>query len=337
MRIERINDPVSIDKNLIETELKSNKHVIVQFSDRTYNDALLHELNELCLRHDKNFGIRFYGHPRDPFDCSVLTKIPNVKCLYVDCLQKADNLSALAELKYLQKLYIGIFELQDTEILGAENFTQLRELTISNTKTKGLNLKYLKNYNFLNYLCVCGHTKNIDAIGELSTLSSLALHLIGNKISVDFINKLKNLETLRFMLGGRENINEIDENGIKRLEIVRVRGFKEFKNISKFKKLNTLLIEDQIQLANIDFDQPLEYLEDVKLLNCKTLSKINGLYNLASLKHLRVHTTNIDFDTLIQQPLPESLDIFAFYTDKEKVDRAIYDKLKNMGYRNGLE
>lgn len=337
MRIERINNPVSIDKNLIETELRSNKHVIVQFSDRTYNDALLHELNELSLRHGENFGIRFYGYSQDPFDCKVLTKIPQVKCLYVDCLQTADNVSVLTELQYLQKLHIGIFELQDTEILGAENFTKLKEFTISDTKTKGLNLEYLKNYKHLSSLGVCGHTKNIDTIGALNTLRSLSLHLIGNKIPVDFVNKLKNLDTLRFMLGGRENINEIDENEIKRLEIVRVRGFKEFKNISKFKKLNSLHIEDQIQLTNLDFDPPLEYLEDVKLLNCKTLSTLNGLGNLASLKHLRVYKTNIDFDTLIQQPLPKSLDIFAFYTEKAKVDKAIYEKLKNMGYRSGLE
>ncbi len=337
MRIERINNPVSIDKNLIKAELESNKHVIVQFSGKVHDDAIFNDLNELCQNYNKNFGIRFYGYYGDTFDCAILNKIPYVKCLYIDCLQKADNISVITELQHLQKLHIGIFELQDTEILGAENLAGLKELTISSTKTKGLNLKYLKNYNFLNYLCVCGHTKNIDTIGELRNLSSLALHLIGNKISVDFINKLKNLETLRFMLGGRENINEIDENEIKRLEIVRVRGFKELKNISKFKKLNSLLIEDQIQLANIDFDRPLEYLEEIKLLNCKTLSKINGLDNLASLKHLRIYTTNIDFDTLIKQPLPESLDIFAFYTDKEKVDKAIYEKLKNMGYRSGLE
>lgn len=77
-------------------------------------------------------------------------------------------------------------------------------------------------------------------------LQFLSLNSI-SKNSINFINDLEKLKTLKFILGGRENINEIEENKIESLEIVRVRGFSELSNMSKFNQLRNLLIEDQIK------------------------------------------------------------------------------------------
>ena len=267
----RINDPKTFDKLLIEKDLKAGKLVIVQFSDKFYSDSLLSDLNELCLRFDENFSVRFYGHYQVSFDCKTLSKIPNVKALRLDCLLKADNLEGLTELKYLKRLSLGVFELKDTEILQTPNFHNLTELIIGETKTKALNLKYLENYKDLNILIICGHTKNIDVVGNLSNLEYLGLNSI-SKVSVDFINRLKKLKSLHFLLGGRENIDEIEENEIETLEIIRVRNFNSFKNISNFKKLKNLTIEDQIQLKELLFDKENSNLKDFKLLKFKLKS-----------------------------------------------------------------
>ncbi|WP_350287281.1 hypothetical protein, partial [uncultured Croceitalea sp.] len=141
----RINNPVKIDRLLIDKELKDGKLVIVQFSDKTYSDKILDQLNELCLEYNKNFSLRFYGHYQGSFDCKVLLKLPNLKSLWLDCLMKVDNLEILKQLNNLKRLSLGVFELKDTEIFQANNFQNLNELIIGETKTKALNLEYLKN------------------------------------------------------------------------------------------------------------------------------------------------------------------------------------------------
>lgn len=332
----RINNPERIDRLLIEKDLKDGKLVIVQFSDKLYSEKILAELNELCLEYDDNFSVRFYGYYQGSFDCKTLLKLANIKALWLDCLMKADNLEVLTELKNLRRLSLGVFELKETEILEAENFKNLKKLIIGETRTKALNLQYLENYKDLNFLIISGHTKNIHVVGKLVELEYLGLNSI-SKVKLDFINKLKRLKSLHLILGGRENLDEIEENEIETLEIIRVRAFNSFKNISNFKKLKNLLIEDQIQLTNLHFDQEISTLTDFKLINCKTFNSLTGLEKLIGLNQLRIHRTNINFDEFIKQQFPKSLNILTFYTAKTKIDKEIKERLLNLGYKDGLD
>lgn len=332
----RINNPEKIDRLLIDKDLKDGKLVIVQFSDKLYSNKILADLNELCLEYEGNFSVRFYGHYQGSFDCKTLLKLPNIKSLWLDCLLKADNLEVLTELKNLRRLSLGVFELKETEIFQANNLQNLKELIIGETRTKALNLEYLENYKDLNYLIICGHTKNIDVVGKLTDLEYLGLNSI-SKVKLNFVNKLKRLKSLHFVLGGRENLDEIEENEIETLEIIRVRGFNSFKNISNFKKLKTLLIEDQIQLTEFHFNKEISTLTDFKLINCKTFKSLTGLEKLSGLNQLRIYKTEINFDEFIKQQFPKSLDILAFYTAKTKIDKEIKEQLLKLGYKDGLD
>jgi len=325
-----------IDCAMIEKELKSGTHIIIQFYDNNYNDKMLSELNELCSKNNENFSIRFYGDYSSIFNCKTLEKISNVKSLYVDCLRKVENIESLTKLKHLQLLSLGVYELKDSEILKADNLKNLKELIIDETKTRGINLEYLKEYEKLERLFIFGHTKNIESIGHLSALEFLRLGSI-SKVSVDFINRLSKLKTLQFTLGGRENINELEENEIEDLEIIRVRGFNDFTNVTNFKKLRNLLIEDQIRLLELNFDRGLEELENLKILNCKTFTSLTGLENLPKLNQLRIYKANIDFNSFIKQKRPESLKILWFYTTKTKSNKEIIEELTKMGYSDGRE
>ncbi len=332
----RINDPEKIDRLLIDKELKDGKLVIVQFSDKIYSDKLLTELNELCLEYDDNFSIRFYGHYQGSFDGNTLLKLPNIKALWLDCLMKVDNLEVLTELKNLRRLSLGVFELKETEIFQADNLNNLKELIIGETRTKALNLQYLENYKNLNFLIINGHAKNIDVVGELKELEYLGLNSI-SKVKLNFVNKLKRLKSLHFILGGRENLDEIEENEIETLEINRVRAFNSFKNISNFKKLKSLVIEDQIQLTDLYFDKEIPTLTDFKLINCKTFRSVTGLERLSRLNQLRIYKTDINFDEFIKQDFPKSLDILAFYTAKTKNDKEIKERLLKLGYKDRID
>lgn len=328
----RITDPSTIDTNYIANEIKAGKEVIVQFSDTTFDDKKLSQINELCNEYDQHFSVRFYGYYSGSFDFCTLLKIPDVKSLYVDCLTKADNINAIGKLKNLNKLSLGVYELNETEILKSENLKNLSELVIGDTKTKAFNLEYLNDFKNLKLLINAGHSKNIEAIGELSNLEYLSLNSL-KKTPVSFVNRLKKLKTLKFILGGRENIKEIEDNEIEHLDIVWVRGFNDLSNISNFKKLRTLLVEDNIQLQSIHFDKQLPALNDLKILNCKTLTSLTGLENLPLLNQLRIYKTNLDFENVINQKLPNKLKIFAFYTTKQKIDKHIKATLERKEYK----
>jgi protein phosphatase 1 regulatory subunit 7 len=332
----RINNPEHIDRLLIDKDLKDGKLVIVQFSDELYTDKILAELNEICSNYDENFSVRFYGHYQGSFNCKTLLKLPNIKALWLDCLSKADNLEVLAELQNIRRLSLGVFELKETEIFQATSLKNLEKLIICDTRTKALNLQYLENYKHLNYLIISGHIKNIGVVGELPKIEYLGLNSI-SKEKLDFVNKLRKLKSLHFALGGRENLDEIEENEIETLGIVRVRSFNNFKNISHFKKLKTLSIEDQIHLKELQFDREISTLTDFKLINCKTFESLTGLEKLSNLKQLRIYKTDIKFEEFIKQHLPKSLDILSFYTAKAKIDKEIKEKLLKLGYKDGLD
>jgi protein phosphatase 1 regulatory subunit 7 len=326
----RINNPMVISKDYIESNLKSGKHVIVQFSEKVYDNTILSDLNEICSTNNGDLCVRFYDHYSSIFDCDVLQKIPDVKGLYLDCMQDVKNIHSLATLKHLLMLRLDIDSLNETEILYNSNLYGLITLIVSGGK-KGINLEYLRDYKNLSSLVVSGKMKNIEKIASVSGLEFLSLNSVTS--SIDFINELKKLRTLKFLLGAREGLNEIDKNEIEHLEIVRVRKFHDIGNISKFTKLKKLIIEDLAQLLTIDFQNKLENLESVKISNCKNLSNLNGLENLPSLKELMIYKTSIDFNKIISQERAKTLKSLDFMTTNNKIDKEISQILEQLEYK----
>jgi len=324
-----------IDESDVERELEAGAEVIVQFSEKTYNNKVLSYLDKLCSIYNNNFALRFFGHYSTFFEFKNLLKVPNVKNLYVESLTNSDNERAIENLQCLERLSLSIFGLKETELLDAQNLKQLSQLAIGPTKTKAVNLRYLQDYRRLTSLGICGHSKNIDAIGEISTLESLSLISL-KKESISFVNKLKKLQKLRLMLGGRENLFEIEENEIRQLEVIRIRGFNDLGDLSRFKKLNTLFIEDNIQLLSIHLSSNFVHLEELCVYNCKSLQSISGLETLPGLKVLRLHRTDINFHKLITNGLPPSLRIFTFSTGKAVLDKEINGVLESKGYIDGF-
>jgi len=326
-----INDPIELDRAQIERELRGGNQVIVQFSHPDYYGSILEEVDELCARLDENFGVRFYGHYSLSFDGHTLLRIPHVKTLHLNSLAQAHNTESLGALKHLYSLHLGIYELENSDILGLDSLQSLRELTIMSEK-KIINLHHFKAYSHLEHLHVGGKVKNLDAIGDLEGLNYLALHSI-SKLPLHFINRLKKLKHLRILLGGREHIQEIEENEIDDLEICRVRGFHDLSNIANFRALTRLVIEDQIQLHEIGFEREMKALEELSISNCKGLGRLTGLEKLPSLHKLRIFKTAIDFDSFIHQKLPSALSAVEFATAKSKVDQEIQELLLQRGFQ----
>ncbi|MCQ6563475.1 hypothetical protein [Paenibacillus mendelii] len=328
-----IDNPAALDPVQIEQDLRSGNHVIVQFSHPSYYESIpiLEEVDELCARYDENFGMRFYAHYSLSFDCDTLLRIPHVKMLLLNSLTRAHNTEALAKLGTLHSLSLGIYEQENSDILGIGTLRSLRILNIVSGK-KILNLQYFKEFYHLEHLHVGGKVKNLDAVGHLEDLNYLALDSI-SKIPLHFINRLRKLKNLRILLGGREHIQEIEENEIENLEIIRVRGFHDLTHIAVFRALKRLVIEDQIQLQEISFDPKMKALEELSIRNCKGLTRLTGLEKLPVLRKLRIRKTAIDFDSFINQKLPCSLSAVEFETFKSKVDQDIQQSLLTLGFQ----
>lgn len=326
-----INDPVALDPVQIEQDLRCGNQVIVQFSHPQFYGSILEEVDELCARWDENFGVRFYGHDSLSFDCHTLLRIPRAKMLVLNCLAKAHNTDALASLDHLHSLSLGIYELENSEILGIDTLRSLRILNMVSEK-RMLNLDYLKEYAHLEQLHIGGKVKNMDAIGLLEGLHYLALDSI-SKLPLHFINRLRKLKHLRILHGGRENIQEVAENEIEGLEIMRVRGLHDLTTITAFQGLKSLVIGDQIQLREISFDQEMKALEELSITNCKGLTHLTGMERLPSLRKLRISKTAIDFDSFINQKLPNTLSTVEFATSKSKADKEIQESLVKLGFQ----
>lgn len=331
----RIQDPKTIDSRSILNQINGDDEVIIQFSETVTDLKLLQQINDLCKAGSRNLCVRFYGHYKTGLDCSVLKHLPDVKSLYLDCLHSASNFSELRKLNSLEKLNVGIYELDEKDFLSWENLKGVSFLCLVDTRKNNLDLRYLNEYPNVENLFLNGHTKNIDAIGTMSKLSELSL-CIPSKASVSFVNQLSKLRQLRLILGGRANLEEIQNYGIEELEIVRVRGFSSFDNLSEFTKLKRLLIEDQIQIKKVSIAKELPNLVDFKILNCKTLAQLEGVHHLTALHQLRIYRTAIEFSDFVKQEFPKSLRILAFYTAKAKINKAIKDELGKLGYVDGL-
>lgn len=165
----RITDPQEIPLGEIEQKIAEGYRVIVQFSELgTYPESILTKLNNLAKIYARQFEIRFYGHYFREFDASVLQALPDACCVSIDCLRKAHNLETIAALTHLKEFSLGVYELQNPDILAMPIMQQLESLSISETAKAHFDLAPLQHCTQLKQLFNAGHAKNITALAMLT-------------------------------------------------------------------------------------------------------------------------------------------------------------------------
>jgi protein phosphatase 1 regulatory subunit 7 len=249
--------------------------------------------------------------------------------LAVDCLHRAVAVDALSELTELESLDLGVYEGVPIDILDSKNFFGLKALSLSESKGRKLDLSPLSKYANLQKLFVAGQGKGIDAIGSLNSLESLGLSMIGKKFELAFISKLPVLRRLKLLLGGRENLNEIASPSLERLEVCRLQGLMAIE-LSNFPRLTEVDIEDQPRMTTLDLTG-LERLTRFRLANCPHVSVLSGLSSLHGIKAIHIYRTALDFERLLSDGLPRTLEKFNFYSMSAKQDRSIQEKLASLG------
>ena len=332
MKQERITNPSSVERAVIESKIADDYLVILQFDKPLYSPELLKRINNLCGEFGEKLEVRFYGHYGTYFDASVLRFLPDVAALSIDCLFDVTNLAALNELAHLRCLSLGIYNLNDPHIFQTLQLQNLEKLSIGESLKVNFDLAPLQASQNLARLYVEKHTKNIESLATLPALRDLTLRCISKKQSIGFVSKIQSLRRLVEILGGRTNISEIQHPKLEGLEILRVMGFDNLDSIVGFPSLRSLAIEDQIRLSSIRFTAPNKNIQSFRIFNCKTLRTLEGLENLTELKSIRIGTTALDVDSILGQRLPSSLKTFAFFTGKTKENERIRKKLDALGY-----
>ena len=329
--IERITDQTSFDEAGISHLIANGTEVVVQYSRDVYDPTLLRKIDALALRHGEDLQIRFYGHLRTPFDFGLLQYLPSVQNLAVDCLNKIKNIEALHQLERLIRFRIGVDDALPPDLLDSPALTHVNDLVLADSRTPRLRLHPIPRMPNLRRLHLTGYSNGIETLGDAKTIEDLSLSKMGNRVRLDFLNRMTGLRSLLIILGGRQDFSEVEHDHLQTLEIIRVRGLSEL-DPGAFPDLRSLQIEDQIRLEEIDFTESNSKLEELKIVNCKGLHTLKGLANLKQLSKLLISRTQIDVDSLLSLGLPNKLKQFGFYGLRESADRAIRDKLDALGY-----
>lgn len=331
MTEDRIHNPASIDTAALDKELKTGREMTIQFSYKKYDARMLALIDQLCATYRDNLCIRFYDHGNAGFDVKTVLKIPQVKNLHLDNLGTVKNFEALADLENLSQLRVGIHNLPDHEFLRYANLHQLKTLSLDETLSSKLNLAHLPSFNKLNELILAGHTKNIAALAKLRRLKKLTLFHIKNA-GLAFVNEMIGLRELDIIRGGRTDINEISNTGLKKLVIDQVMGFNDVSGILLWPKLVDMQLRNLKQLRLIEQKKNNSAIRRLDIFSCENLIILKGLDKLHHLKQLRLGGMPIPFEQFIQKPLPPKLSQFDFYTFNDKNDKAIRSVIKGMGY-----
>ena len=329
---KRFDNPTLAELKEVERRLLAGEEVVAQFREPGYGDELLDEVNSLAARFGRSLEVRFYSHVGTTFDCAVLNRLPAVVHLSIDCLQYASNLDAIAQLGCLETLSIGIDELSDTRILRHPNLRSLTALTLGASKSKAIDLSFLGDYSQVKRLRICGHTRGIETLAAMTSLRTLALDGIGKQTRLDFLSKMTDLQSLRFLLGGRLSISEIDIPELRDLEVCRVRGLTDLGDLSRFRRLESLIVDDQAQIEGVALSVVHSELRMIRIFNCRTLREVSGLDTLPKLDHLVIGETTLGREALLALTLPPSIKVCSLCTGKEREDRLIDAAVASRGY-----
>lgn len=329
---QRIQNPSEADIRSTRALLESGSSVTIQFNEPVYTDDSLHAINQLCRAFNDKLEVRFYGFYRNGFDASCLLRLPEVRWLSVDCLQRIDHFECVSNLEKVEKLAVGVFELDAPDLLTRLPLENLKSLRLSETRRNKVDLSYIKSAKRIERLSISNHSTNLEVIGEMHGLKYLSLRSIPKKHSLAFIGKLQALQALCLILGGRESIEEISCPSLQELEINQVLGLKELGSLGRFTSLETFLLFDQARLGELDLDELSPALRVLRISNCRKLKIKGDLRQLSRLADLGLGRIGNDFDWFTSLKHPRSLKSVRFWTPSTRKNKEIRTHLNELGY-----
>ena len=325
-------DP-SIEKvPLFRSQLEAGQSLRVQFWNPSYTSAMLTELDGLCRDFGASIYIRFFGHLEKPIDLAVLQDLPNVQSLGLEFINAPMNIEAIEACQNLLHFSLGGHGLSEPDILRRLSAPNLETLILTETRISNFALSPVTTFGKLRHLFLNGQTREIDHIGLLQHLESLSLSSIPKRQSLAFVSSLRSLKRLSLNLGGRPNIDEIEVSNLESLEILRVRGFSELRNLERFPALRSLKIRDEPHLTRVRFSPENRALSWIEIINCKRLADLQGLADAHALQTLRLGPTALTLDSILSAGLPPQLKTFDFFSSGNRQFLEDRRRLNELGF-----
>jgi hypothetical protein len=328
----RFFEPQSIDEGAVEATIQSGRTPVIQYSHCAYPEPVLAAVDQACARFGEALEVRFFAHRETGFDAGVLRHLPNVANLSLDTLTTISHPEIVGDLPRLKRLRFGVYQLDDPEVVQRLGVARLTRLTLAENRKRNFDLAPLAEARDLTQLFVQGHDRNIEAISGLSKLEDLSLSGFPSRHDLKFANNVKTLRRIFLILGSRTSIDEFSHPGLQSLKVIWVKTLQGLGRLSRFPALSDLVVEDQLHIGSLDVSGiPLERL---RLSNCKTLSRLDGLETLDRLRSLSIDRTALDLEALATRPWPSSLDTVMLFGSSAGRNRAIRETLAARGYRD---
>jgi hypothetical protein len=252
-------------------------------------------LNEALFAKRPEVELRVYGFYSTVCDLSFLSQVRNVRHFSADCLMKAEGIEHLSEMKNLESLSVGIFDLETFSFLADLPTEQVRKLSLGATKSKRPSLGLLERFKKLMVLHIEGQQKEIEVISSLASLEELTLRSIGS-IGLQSLQNLHHLWSLDIKLGGIQDLSALEGlNQIKYLELWQIKGLSDISVISTMIGLQYLFLQSLRNVTNIPDLSRLSILRRIYLENMKGLKDIRSLSSAPALEEF-VHVSALGME-----------------------------------------
>lgn len=267
-------------------------------------DAVWSLINEHFCTVRPDVELRVYGHYSSECDLSFIRLVPNVRHFAADCLMRATGVEALAEIRGLESLSLGIFDLTDFSVLEQLS-PGLTSLSLGATRSKRPTLAPLSRFRSLRVLYLDGQSKDIDALSELPELEDVTLRSIATP-DLQYLGDLPRLWSLHIKLGG-------------------IRGFAGIEGKQSIKYLELWQVRD---LRNIDVAGILPGLQNLFLQSLPNVEAFPGLTDSTALRRIVVENLKglRDFTALATAP---ALEEFALLDGCRQAPQQLLPVLNN--------
>jgi hypothetical protein len=275
----------------------------------------LHLIQRACAELGDGLTIRFYDHFEVGFDASVLDHLDEIRRLSIDGMKQVHHPQAVGRLPKLTDLLFGPWGKHKPDVLAALGVQRLEHFTLARTLTPPIDLSPIGEARSLRTLRLLGRGKNTESIRDCTSLTELAIEP-SPKFSLDFINQLNSLETLKFVLGRTTSIAAIGSlPSLRDLSLFEVHLLEDLGDLQRFPRLWRLQLSDQPRIAELHVGSSNAALEHMRLYSVPALHTIKGLSSLPALKSLWAYDSRLDIPW---SALPPTLTHFQLVTKRVK-------------------
>lgn len=272
-------------------------------------------IQQKCAELGDGLQLRFFDHFQVGFDASVLDHLDKIQNLAIDGIERVRIPQAVGRLPNLRSLLFGPRQEQERNVLSALGVERLEHFTLAGTPNPKIDLTPLGAAEQLRTLRLLGRGRNTEAIGACSSLIELAI-VPSNKFLLEFIGRLDRLEVLKLVLGNARSIEPIETlPSLRDLSLFEVHHLEELGDLQRFPRLRRLQLSDQPKIPQLRVGRANSSLEHMRLYSVPSLTRIEGLADLPSLRSLWAYDSRLE---LKWTNLPKTVTHFHLLTKKMK-------------------